>query len=108
MVNQHKIIPLGRLACVVVDIDGIRTTTDIEVIEIIDDNNPYPTLLGIDWEFDHLAIINLKKRWMIFEGNDIRVIAPLDPLERGRCNEPMKEEYDLQDIDTINNMIEKK
>ncbi len=47
-------------------------------MEIINDSNPYPALLGIDWAFDNLAIINLKKRLMIFEGNDIGVIVPLD------------------------------
>ena len=35
---------------------------DFEVIEIIDDNNPFPALLGIDWAFDNLAVTNLKKK----------------------------------------------
>jgi len=33
-----------------------------EIIEIVDDNNNYPSLLGLDWAFDNQAIINLKKR----------------------------------------------
>jgi len=34
---------------------------DFEVIEIVDDNNPYPALLGIDWATDMNGVINLKK-----------------------------------------------
>ena len=45
--NQQKIMPLGRLPSVPVDIDGVSTLADFEVIEIIDDRNPYPALLGI-------------------------------------------------------------
>lgn len=46
----------------VVYIEGVFTISEFEVIEIMDDNNPYPSFLGMDWEFDNLAIINLKKR----------------------------------------------
>jgi len=53
---------LGRLSNVPVDIDGVQSLEDFEVIEIIDDNKSYPTLLGIDWDFDNLAVINLKKK----------------------------------------------
>ena len=62
LANQQKIVPLGRLPSVSVDIDGVSTSEDFEVIEIIDDSNPYPTLLGIEWEVDNDAVINLKKR----------------------------------------------
>ena len=31
-----------------IDIDGVWSLADFEVIEIIDDNNPFPALLGID------------------------------------------------------------
>ncbi len=83
------------------DTEGVFTTIDFEVIKIVDDNNPYPTLLGIDWEFDNTTIINLKKRQMIFEGNNMRVIVPLDPSEGARYIEPVKEEYCAADIDNI-------
>ena len=46
--NQSKVLPIGRLTQVPVEIEGLRTYTDFEVIDIIDDTNPYPTLLGID------------------------------------------------------------
>ena len=46
--NQHKIWPTGRLQGVTVDIEGASTQMDFEVIDIVDDSNPYPPLLGID------------------------------------------------------------
>ena len=49
------------------DIEGVSALVDFEVIEIVNDNNPYPVLLGIDWTIDMNEIINLKKRKMIFE-----------------------------------------
>ena len=45
MANQQAINPFGRLEHVPVDIDGVRTFADFEVIEIVDDNCPYPALL---------------------------------------------------------------
>ena len=60
LANQHKIVPLGRFPSVPVDIDGVSTLADFEVIEIIDDSNPYPALLGIEWALDNDAGINLR------------------------------------------------
>lgn len=54
---------------------------DFEVIEIVDDNNMYLVLLEINWYFDMDAIINLKRRSIVFENNGMRVIVPLDPSE---------------------------
>lgn len=48
MLNQHKIIPMGRLQGVTVDIKGTNALADFEVIDIVDNNNPYLVLLGID------------------------------------------------------------
>jgi hypothetical protein len=81
--NQHIVLPIGRLKGVTVDLDGVRTMEDFEVIEIVDGTTPYPTLLGLYWEFDNQAIINLKKRKMTFESGEYRVIAPLDPSGEG-------------------------
>jgi len=103
LANQQKIVPLGRCSDVPIDIDGVRTLADFEVIEIIDDSNPYLALLGIEWALDNLAVINLKKRQMIFEGNDLRVIVPLDPSQGERYTKPVREEYD-DAIDTIYNI----
>ena len=69
LANQQRVSPLGRLPQVPVDIDGVRSFAEFEVIEIIGDSRPYPTLLGIDWAMDNTAVINLKKRQMTFEDN---------------------------------------
>ena len=44
------------------DIDGVSTLADFEVTEIIDDSNPYPALLRIEWALENDAIINLKNK----------------------------------------------
>jgi len=48
MENQQKIIPMGRLQGVTVDIEGASALDDFKVIEIVDDNNPYIALFGIN------------------------------------------------------------
>jgi hypothetical protein len=48
MANQQAVSPIGRLEHIPVDIDGVRTFVDFEVIEIIDDSCLYPALLEID------------------------------------------------------------
>jgi hypothetical protein len=81
MANQQAVSPFGRLEHVPVDIDGVRTFADFKVIEIVDDSCPYPVFLGIDWDFNNSTVVDLKKRRMTFEGDGLRVIAPLDPDE---------------------------
>lgn len=83
------------------------SSADFEVIEIVNDSNLYPTLLGINWEFDNMGITSLKKRQMIFEGNTMIVIVPLEPSRGVRYIEPVKEEYCATDIDNIYQMITK-
>jgi hypothetical protein len=53
LANQHKIIPIGRLVGVPVNIDGVCSVADFEVIEIVDNSQSYPTFLGLDWAFDN-------------------------------------------------------
>jgi len=96
MVNQQNIIHMGHLHGVTVDIEGVRAITNFEVIEIVDNNNPYPTLHGIDWAFDMNAIINLKKHNMTFENRELRLIVPLDPAEGVWYIEPVHD-YDEED-----------
>ena len=60
---------------------GCAHFADFEVINIVDDTNPYPTLLGIDWAIDNQTIINFKKRILSFEDEEMRVVSPIDPLE---------------------------
>jgi hypothetical protein len=79
LANQHRVLPLGRMKGVIVDLDGVHTKANFEVIKIVNDTTPYSTLPGLDWVFDNQAIINLKTIKMAFESRDYRVIAPLDP-----------------------------
>ena len=61
LANQEKVLPIGRLSQVLIDIEGLCIFTDFEVFNIVDDTDPYPTLLGIDWAIDNQTIINIKK-----------------------------------------------
>ena len=101
LANQQRVIPLGRLSSVPVDIDGVHSLVDFEVIEIIDDNMSYPALLGIDWAFNNQAIINLKKKTMSFEGNGIRVIGPLDLALGPRYTELITTKEEARNIDVV-------
>jgi hypothetical protein len=47
LTNQHKIVLIGRLTRVPVNIDGVCSVEDFEVIEIVDDSKPYPELMRI-------------------------------------------------------------
>jgi hypothetical protein len=67
LANQHRVLSIGRLKGATIDLDGLRTMEDFEVIEIVDGTTPYPSLLGLDWAFDNQDIINLKTRKMNFE-----------------------------------------
>jgi hypothetical protein len=64
-----------------VNIKGVKTKSGLEVIEIMDESVPYPTLLGMDWAFDNNVVLNLKKMQMSFETDTMCVVAPLDPYE---------------------------
>jgi hypothetical protein len=81
---------------VTIDLDGVCTKANFEVIEIVDGTTPYPTLLGLDWTFDNQTIINLKTRKITFESRYYRVIAPLDPSEEERFVKPTC--MDLEEI----------
>ena len=97
---------LGWFHSVPVDIAGVSTLADFEVIEIIDDSNPYLALLGIEWEMENATVINLKKRQMTFEGKDLWVIVPLDPSQGERYTETVKDE-DQDVLDHIYNITAK-
>jgi hypothetical protein len=84
LANQHRVLPIGRLKGVTVDLDGVRTKADFKVIDIVDGPTPYPTLLSLDWVFDNQAIINLKTL-----KNDLRVRriqghCAIRPIRRGK------------------------
>ena len=99
--NQAKVIPVGRQGQVEVDLGGLRTFMEFEVIDIIDDTTPYLALLGIDWEIENQAIINFKRRILSFEDDEMWVVTPLDPLEGPRHVEPVFNEGNDDLLDTI-------
>jgi hypothetical protein len=53
LTNQHTIVLIGRLTGIHVNIDGVHNMADFEVIEIIDDSQPYPSLIGLEWAADN-------------------------------------------------------
>ena len=80
------------------DIDGVRSLEDFEVIEIIDDSNPFLALLGIDWDSENLAVINMKKKQMAFEDHNIIIITPLDPSIGPRYTKSIRVEEEAKEI----------
>ena len=74
---------------------------NFEVIEIVDDNNPYPALLGIDWATNMNGVINLKKHKMIFEKKSLRVVVSLDPAKGSHYTKPMRDYESDDDLDYI-------
>ena len=74
---------------VIVDVEGLRTYANFEVINIVDDTNPYPTLLGIDCAIYNQTIINFKKRILSFEDEEMRVVSPIVPFEGKIYVEPV-------------------
>ena len=86
------ILPIDRLTQVPVEVEGLGTYVDLEVIDIVDDTNPYPTLLRIDWVIYNHTIINFKRIILSFEDSEIRVVAPIDSLEGQRYGEPVNSE----------------
>ena len=89
---------------VTVDIEGVSPLADFEVIEIVDDRNPYPTLVGIDWATDMNGAINLKKKKLIFEKNSLRIVVSRDPMEASRYIEQVRDYESDDDLDCIYNI----
>ena len=75
---------------------------DFRVIQIVDDTDPYPAMLGLDWDNDMDGIINLKRRSMVFENNGTRVVVPLDPVEGEIYTEPVRADDDFEHIYKLN------
>jgi len=96
---------MGRLQGVTVGIEGVRMQTKFEVIEIVDDNNPYLALLGIDWAADMNGVINLKRQKIIFEKKSLRLIVPLDPVEGAHYNELVHDKDNDNELDCIYQII---
>ena len=101
MVNQQKILPMGMLQGITVDMEGASVLTDLKVIEIVDDINPYLALLGIYWATDMNGVINLKKCKMIFEKKSLCVVILLDPVEGSHYTEPVHDYESDDNMDCI-------
>lgn len=82
---------MGRFQGITVDIEGVSALADFEVIDIVDNNNPYPMLLGIDWATDMNRLINLKKHKIIFEKKSLRIVVRLDLIEGACYIEPVRD-----------------
>jgi len=99
--NQHIVVPIRRLEGIPIDIDGVHTMADFEVIDIVENTSPYPTFLGMDWAFDNRDIINLKTRKMVFESTEYKVNEPLYPLEGGRYVQPATDNILTEDVNQL-------
>jgi hypothetical protein len=75
-----------------VNIEGVKMKDEFEVIEIMDDFDPYDGLLSINWAFKRNVVLKLKKQHMSFETSTMCMITPLDPSEGNRYNDPMDED----------------
>jgi hypothetical protein len=65
-----------------VNIDGVHSMAYFGFIEIMYENKPYPTLMGLEWDFYNHTIIKLQRVEMIFEvGDNLKFTSPLDLLE---------------------------
>ena len=67
LANQAKVQPIGCVSNLVVDIEGMKTRADFDVIEVVGYGGSYPALLGIGWDNDSMVFINFKKIVMTFK-----------------------------------------
>jgi hypothetical protein len=81
--------------------EGVKININFEFIEIMDESDPYPTLLGIDWAFENNAVLNLKKMHISFETDTLCVVVPLDPYEGDCYNETIYEDAQRSGIENI-------
>lgn len=45
----------------------------------MEEKDPYPCLLGIDWTYENYVVIDIKKELVTFEADGMKVTQPLDP-----------------------------
>jgi hypothetical protein len=90
-----------------VNIEGVKMKAYFEFIEITNDYDPFPTLHGIDWVFENNAVLNLKKRQILFETDTLHVIYIL--MNRDIYNDPVDEDgqsYVIENIYKITRTME--
>jgi hypothetical protein len=105
MANHYCIFQIAILENVEIDVVGVKTVVDFEVIEIMGDKDPYHTLLSIDWSYDNYMVIDLKKYTMTFKENRIKVVQPLDMYVGPRYTEPMDNNMEGEDLDQLYTVI---
>lgn len=89
---------MGRFHGLTIHIEGASVLDDFEVIEIVNERNPYPMLLVIDWDIDMRGVINLKKHTMSLERKTLHVVVQLD-LGEGLCYIKPIRDYEESDDD---------
>lgn len=92
---------MGRLQGITLDIEEASMLAEFDVIEIVDDNYPYPALLGIDWATEMNGMINMKKCKMIFEKKSLCIVVPLDLAKGSHYMEPVCDYDSDNDLDYI-------
>lgn len=108
MDNQYCIIPIGRLEDIEVDIIGVKTYENFEVINIMGDKDPYLALLGIDWDIEDYVVIDLKREIMTFEVDEVRVIQPLNPYQGPIFTKPVDDRKESSLPDQIYRLTTRK
>jgi hypothetical protein len=53
LANHHKIVLIGLFIRVPMNIDGVHSVADFKVIVIMEYSQPYPQIMGLEWEFDN-------------------------------------------------------
>ena len=47
LANQSRVTSIGNISHLAVEVEGMKTYVDFNVIEVVDGGGSYPTLLGI-------------------------------------------------------------
>ena len=90
--KKDKVQPISQVLNLVVEVEGMNTYADFDMIEVVNGGGSYLTLVGIGWANDIMAVINFKKWMMTIKNQDIRFIAPMDPTEGQRYIDHVKDE----------------
>jgi hypothetical protein len=56
-----------------VELARVKTMVNFEVIEIMGEKDPYPSLLEIEWAYENYVFIDIKREIMTFEVDGTKV-----------------------------------
>ena len=87
--NQLKVLLVGWLPRVSVEVEGHKMYSYFEVIHIFDGTNLYLYILVIDWSIENHTINKFKNHIMSFQDPEMRLVEPLNPMEGQRYVEPV-------------------